>query len=71
MYISPFSHHDEPHDERRVFDVPDAAVVDVSLHLQVEEEALIDDVGEPAEQNGWKKICIKQLCCELICINEI
>lgn len=42
------THHDEPRDERRVPDVPEAAVVDVRLHLQVEEEALVDDVGNPA-----------------------
>ena len=43
------THHDEPCDEGSVFDIPEAVVIDVCLHLQVEEEALIDDVGSPAE----------------------
>lgn len=42
------THQDEPGDQSRVPDVPEAAVVDVRLHLQVEEETLVDDVGNPA-----------------------
>lgn len=52
------THHDEPGDEGRVSDVPETAVVDVRLHLQVEEEAFVDDVGKPArraaEERGKK-----------------
>lgn len=44
------THHDEPGDEGRVSDVPETAVVDVRLHLQVEEEAFVDDVGKPARR---------------------
>lgn len=46
------THHDEPRDEGRVSDVPETAVVDVRLHLQVEEEALVDDVGKPARERA-------------------
>ncbi len=44
------THHDKPRDEGCVSDIPETAVIDVCLHLQVEEEALIDDVGNPANQ---------------------
>lgn len=42
------AHHDEPGDEGCVPRVPETVVGDVCLHLQVEEEALVDDVGNPA-----------------------
>lgn len=63
------SHHDEPHDERRVFDVPDAAVVDVSLHLQVEEKTLVDDVGKPAGHNRRGKHTHTHTCTTLSQMN--
>lgn len=49
------THHDEPRDEGRVSDVPETAVVDVRLHLQVEEEAFVDDVGEPAGRRAEER----------------
>lgn len=49
------TNHDEPRDEGRVPDVPETAVVDVHLHLQVEEEALIDDVGNPAGRTAQER----------------
>lgn len=49
------THHDEPRDEGRVSDVPETDVVDVHLHLQVEEEAFVDDVGKPARRTAERK----------------
>lgn len=54
------THHDEPCDERCISDIPEAAVIDVCLHLQVEEEALIDDVGDPATTSAQKRICLSK-----------
>lgn len=50
-----FTHHDEPRDESHVPHIPEASVIDVSLHLQEEEEALIDDVGDPAKHSRAEK----------------
>lgn len=47
--------HDEPRDEGRVSDIPETAGVDVHLHLQVEEEALVDDVGNPAGRTAQER----------------
>lgn len=47
--------HDEPRDEGRVSDIPETAGVDVHLHLQVEEEALVDDVGNPAGRTAQRE----------------
>lgn len=44
-----FTHHDKPGDECCVPDIPETVGSDVRLHLQVEEEALVDDVGNPAK----------------------
>lgn len=49
------TNHDEPRDEGRVSDIPETAVVDVHLHLQVEEEALVDDVGNPAGRTAQER----------------
>lgn len=49
------THHDEPRDEGRVSDVPETDVVDVHLHLQVEEEAFVDDVGKPARRTAEER----------------
>lgn len=46
------THHNEPCDEGSVPDVPQAVIVDVRLHLQEEEEDLVDNVGNPAETSG-------------------
>lgn len=43
------THHNKPRDEGCVPDIPETVVIDVRLHLQVEEEALVDDVGHPAK----------------------
>ena len=43
------THHNKPCDEGCIPDIPETVVIDVHLHLQVEEEALIDDVGHPAK----------------------
>lgn len=57
MHVGFFAHHDEPCDEGCISDIPEAAVIDVCLHLQVEEEALIHNVGKPAkhvrDENEW------------------
>lgn len=53
------TNHDEPCDEGRVSDISEFIVVDVCLHLQVEQETLIDDVRNPATAtSGQKKICL-------------
>lgn len=49
------TNHDKPCDQSCISDVPEVVVVDVRLHLQVEEEALVDDVGNPAKTSGQKK----------------
>lgn len=49
------TNHDKPCDEGCISDIPEFIVVDVRLHLQVEEETLIDDVGNPAKTSGQKR----------------
>lgn len=58
LYVDVFfflTHHDKPCDEGCVSNIPETAVIDVCLHLQVEEEALIDDVGNPAKTSEEKQ----------------
>lgn len=43
------THHYKPRDEGCIPNIPETAVINVWLHLQKEEETLVDDIGNPAE----------------------
>lgn len=54
------TNHNKPRNEGCVSDIPQSIVIDVCLHLQVEEETLIDDVGNPATTSGQEDMTRKK-----------
>lgn len=54
------TNHDKPGGESCVPEVSETAVINVCLHLQVEQEALVDDVWDPTVTPTPEKVTLQQ-----------